>query len=296
MQTYYTVFSIAGISIRLRSDHPLEMTKAFREFAVSDPPESSGMYHADFRQVSRLNIPKEPCVYEEGRILVYQTEDGRYHRGFREYLKNSEIYAISHYDLANKKIEVEYLASGKENFRDVQSTFGHIAWEVLLLHEKKLLLHASYVDTPFGGIAFSGPSGIGKSTQGNLWCQYGAGRLINGDKLILSKEQNWMGYGSPYAGSSSCYVNDSCRLKGLFFLRQGEKCSLRLMGVTESFKKIYSGLTLNRWDGDYVEGACDLAQQLAIDVPAYEFTCTPDKEAVDFLQQRLHQGGVSDGT
>lgn len=295
MPAYYHSFFIAGICIRLKSDHPMEMTRAFQFFSISDLSKRPGQYQVDFRQVSELNIPKVPCLYEEGRVLVYRTEDGIDHRAFRKYVKNSEIYAISRYHPENKRIEVDYLASGKENFKDVQRAFGHIAWELVLLNEKKLLLHASYVDTPFGGLAFSGTSGIGKSTQGDLWCQYGDGRLLNGDKLILSKEQNWTGYGSPYAGSSSCYVNDSCRLKGLFFLRQGKECSLRPLGVTESFKNIYSGLTLNRWDGGYVKHACDLAQQLAMDVPAYEFTCTPDKAAVDFLKQKLLQGGGNDG-
>lgn len=291
MEKYRRDFIIAGIPIRLKTEYLMKMSGSFEDFAAeSDLPIFSG-YCAEFQEVQSLDIPSENPVYEEWRTSVHKADNDTWCRVFREYRDEKEAYAVAEYDWDNKVIQIKYLPKGKLQFDDVQKAFQHVAWEKILMNEGKMMLHASYVCTEFGGIAFSGISGIGKTTQAELWCKYGQGKMLNGDKIILEKKQGeWIGYGSPYAGSSKCYVNDSCKLYSLFFLKQGKTCSLRKLSVSESFKQIYSGLTLNRWDRDYVNRACDLAQQLAVDVPAYEFTCTPDEDAVYFLREKL-QGG-----
>ena len=49
-----------------------------------------------------------------------------------------------------------------------------------------LVLHSAYIVTRQGeGILFSGPSGIGKSTQAALWQRYGAAQTVNGDRALV---------------------------------------------------------------------------------------------------------------
>lgn len=277
--------AIAGIDVQLKTNYEIEISNAFGNFIVNDFKTNALPYVIDFKEVEDMCIPEATPFFEDGRTLIYRTETGNFFRVFRE--RNKGIYAFNRCDFENRYIEVICLKRAAAYFRDLQAVFNYISWENILLHENKLMLHASYVETPLGGLAFSGPSGIGKSTQADLWVKHGNGRMLNGDKLILAKEQSWNGYGSPYAGSSNCYINDFCAVRAIFFLDQGDCCSLRSLDITESFKRIYSGITLNRWDGAYVEKACDLAYQLAKDIPAYEFTCTPDKNAVDFLIEKL---------
>ena len=46
-----------------------------------------------------------------------------------------------------------------------------------------LVLHSSYIVTrQEQGILFSGPSGIGKSTQAALWQRYAGAEIVNGDR------------------------------------------------------------------------------------------------------------------
>lgn len=284
------LLSVADISIQFIVEQPIDVPEKFRQFCVKNEKKGEKLYIAEFKQVSELHIPKETKIFEDGKILIYPQEEDVHRRAFHTYSKKDFIYAVSNINLKNKKIKVEYLDEGKEYFQSIQDLFSHIAWERILLNEKKLLLHASYVKTPYGGLAFSGPSGIGKSTQGNLWCQYGDGSLINGDKLVIDKNEEWMGYGSVYAGSSNCYRNDYCPIKAIIFLGQGKNCNLRTLTKAESFRRIYAGLTLNRWDVQCVNVASDLAQKLAQEIPAYEYICTPTKEAVDYLKEQLLQG------
>lgn len=165
------------------------------------------------------------------------------------------------------------------------------------MHERRMMLHSACVDTPLGGLLFSGPSGIGKSTQADLWCRYAGGRLINGDRSILYRtDGGWKAYGSPYAGSSKCYVNESCRVRAILFLQQSSECRLRLMDTAEGFRRIFSCLTVNSWDSWFVSKACDFALEIAETMPVYEFSCTPSRNAVEMLRERLSSGGTDYGS
>lgn len=137
---------------------------------------------------------------------------------------------------------------------------------------------------------FSGPSGIGKSTQGRLWRTHRNAREINGDRAILwRKDAEWTAYGSPYAGSSECYVNASVPVRGIVMLEQAEDNRIRRLGRAEAFRRIFTELTVPVWDADCTQRACELAEQLAAEVPVYELACTPDIEAVELLAETLQK-------
>ena len=51
-----------------------------------------------------------------------------------------------------------------------------------------ILLHGAFVDYGERGLVFTGPSGIGKTTQAELWQQYAGARIVNGDKVHVSQK------------------------------------------------------------------------------------------------------------
>lgn len=149
-----------------------------------------------------------------------------------------------------------------------------------------MILHASFVSTRYGGLLFSGVSGIGKSTQADLWQRYEGAELLNGDRTVLRRIDGvWTAFGSPYAGSSNCFVNESRPVRAIVLLSQGSACSLRRLSPAAAFRGLYAGMTVNLWDDRYVARVCDLLA--ALDVPVYALTCTPDRAAVDCLKAEL---------
>ena len=146
------------------------------------------------------------------------------------------------------------------------------------------------MDTPLGGLLFSGPSGIGKSTQAELWQQYGGASLINGDRPILSRDElGWHAWGSPYAGSSRHFVNGSCVLRAVVLLKQAKSCTLRRLPGAEAFRRVFAGTTVNSWDKSSVQKVCRMAEQLVSELPVYELSCTPDRAAVELLRAELER-------
>ena len=162
--------------------------------------------------------------------------------------------------------------------------------ERLLLPYDRIILHASAVIYEGEAILFTAPSGIGKSTQADLWCRYRGAKQINGDRPILSKEENgWIAWGSPYAGSSRYHINECAPITAIMLLKQAPTCSVRRLSPMEAFRRVWAGMTVRSWDPSYVDAASLLTIDLITAVPVFEFCCTPDEQAVNFLEAELRK-------
>ena len=285
MSTYnWSSFQIADISVCLKTEMRLADEKSFLPF-VCDRADG---YRVLFRKVDALLEVPDEVIYQNEYYRVHPDGKGGYIRSFFDQPRGMQPYAVAVYDFANRQITVDYLEAGARCVSEISNSFAHIAWEALLMHENRMMLHSACVETPFGGLLFTGVSGAGKSTQAALWCEHGGGRLINGDRTILHKEENgWMGYGSPYAGSSKCYVNEGIGVRAIVAVKKADKNEVRRLSLKEAFRTVYSGLTVNTWDREFVSKACDFALAIVSEVLVYELSCTPDRNAVEALQAAL---------
>ena len=276
---------IAGVSIELQSFLPWKLTDPFLPFVAEVPL-------PDYRVVFRLTdalppIPPE-VIYEGDCYRVHPDGKNGYLRSFFDAMRDPEPYAVAEYDRENGLIRIDCLARGAYCISDIHNSFFHIDFEAMLMDRQRLCLHAACVDTHLGGILFSGPSGIGKSTQAQLWCSHRGARQINGDRPILSGNGgDWLAWGSPYAGSSGCHLNEHARIRAIVMLEQGQSCRVCRLNVPEAFRAVWSGLTIHSWDKNMMEQALDLIMDLIREVPVYRFVCTADENAVQYLEAEL---------
>lgn len=279
--------SIAGLILQIETDQNLEVITQFCPFVVQ---EKEYDFRACFQQVDKLSVSSEKVLHEDRCYRVYSDEKGGYLRAFFDAPRDKEPYALAVYDDIYETLKIGYLAKGAHCVSEFHNAFFHLGFEELLIRHERICVHAACIESTLGGILFSGPSGIGKSTQAELWCEYCRAKQINGDRPILSKDdKGWKAWGSPYAGSSKYYVNQNCAVTAIVMLRQAENCSLRKMTLSEAFRAVWMGVTVHSWDKYFVEKACDLIVALVSDVPVFEFCCTPDKEAVDYLETKLRK-------
>lgn len=286
-------FEIAEVGVRIVSQEEMLLTESFRPFLKSQGNVTDCVV-ASFKMEEYLPNIFGNALSKNQDFQVFCDVEGRQVRLYHDHDQNDRPYAVTQYFLNQNHIQISYLEHGREFFSESGNSFFHIGWEKVLNHKNRLLLHASCVNTQFGGILFSGVSKVGKSTQANLWRKYEQASLINGDRSILHKKDGcWKAYGSPYAGSSKCYVNDSCDITAIVFLEQASENSIRSLNGAEAFRRLYSGLTINSWDNTYVNRATDLAMQLLADVPMYELKCVPELSAVEVLKKELE--GICNG-
>ena len=247
-------------------------------------------YTVRFCKTERLPAFSEIVIYEDECYRVHPDGRGGYLRSFFDAPRDLAPYALAEYDHANGMIQIDCLPKGVHCVSEVHNSFFHLGFESILIHQKRLCLHAACVDTPSGGLLFSGPSGIGKSTQANLWQKYRGAKQINGDRPILSGDSGkWLAWGSPYAGSSKCHVNESCPVSAIIMLQQSRTCSTQRLSLPEAFRAVWAGLTVYSWDKSFVEAAFDLTMDLIGTVPVFRFSCTPDIHAVEYLERELRK-------
>lgn len=277
------VYSISQVMIAIKSLHEIQQLVSFAPFEVYGIKED---YLAELVPV--MDIEKKGETIAECIDYSVTKENGEYIRYFYHSKFEDVIYARSKWDWINKRIIVEYIPCYKEYLSQSGNAFFHIGLEQIMLREQRLIFHAACVETAYGGILFTGPAGAGKSTQADLWIKHRHAFLINGDRPILSVDDSgWKAWGSPYAGSSRCYVNKHCAVKAIARVAQdSENRIIRLKG-SRAFSTVFSGVTVNDWSREDVNMASELVIQLINTVPVYEMHCTNTEEAVEVLEKVL---------
>lgn len=286
-KTFKTIFSIADIPFVLCTTYPVCITEGFVPFLTGK--EENGII-IEFYELEQMNPLQGKLVFYTTSFAVYEDESG-YYRIFHDHKFTDKKlpYAMSRV-YPNSIEKVWYQRESAPLFAESHNIFSHIAFEELLVRRDAMILHSSFIDTVYGGILFTGPSGIGKSTQADLWIKYRTAELINGDRSIIRKIENeWRAYGSPYAGSSRCYVNKSGKIRAIIVLEQAAECRLQRMRPAKAFVRIYSGLIVNNWNTVYIDKISKMAAELVNDIPIYLFECVPEEEAVELLSNVLEE-------
>lgn len=295
MNTYF--FQIADILFQLQIDHEVIVNRHFKPFqlkcAEADccieiiPEGEIDFLQGDMLQRKRLFSAVGFDVFSEGNHFVRQ---------YVEQDMDRQPYAQGRISSDGKKVIVRYLPDFAYAFSEVTNSFSHIGFDELLIHHNRMILHASLLETEYGGILFVGPSGVGKSTQAKLWEQNNKGEIINGDRPILGKVSGvWYGWGSPYAGSSIYHKAQKISVSAIVFLKQGKDNHMEKILPSGAFRNLYMHTTNNLWNRECVNKVIDMIHILSNEIAAYELTCTPDKEAVGVVENCL-KGGLSDGS
>lgn len=185
-----------------------------------------------------------------------------------------------------------YPASRWKFYADEWHCLHLIGVETVLLRTQSFLLHSSVVMKNGQIVLFSGPSGMGKSTQAALWERYLGAEILNGDRCIVKKtEAGFIGCGSPWCGTSGIYRQEQAPIRGIFVLRQAQGNSVRRVGI-EGFSKLFQQCIVNSWDEMFVMKLTELLMELLERIPVYELACRPDEEAVQLAYNTVFGGVV----
>ena len=93
---------------------------------------------------------------------------------------------------------VEIRSSARKWMKTDTMFVSLLALERQMIRRGGLVLHCSFLDAGGSALLFSGPSGIGKTTQAQLWVREKGARIINGDRaLLLPGAHGWTAYTQP---------------------------------------------------------------------------------------------------
>lgn len=163
-----------------------------------------------------------------------------------------------------------------------------IAVRTALIYRQSLFFHGALIDWSGAGILFIGPSGIGKSTQADLWSRKQNADIINGDvALVRRKDDLFFGYGSPWHGNSEHCKNKSVPLRAIVVLEQSNSNRLDRLKGSERIYQTLNNVHLPRWLPDCYLLVLDVLDDLLSKVPVYLLRNKADDAAVQLLLNEM---------
>lgn len=173
------------------------------------------------------------------------------------------------------------------NFQDInifltQVFYTHAVWRSMIQ------FHSSLIDYKGKGILFLGPSGIGKTTQAELWNKYRDALIINGDIVFIQEtKENFLGWGTPWHGSSPYCENTSVPVHAMIVLKQAPENSIRELTGFEKVTAVSNNVFYPQWLENGMELCLETLDHLLSAIPVYELSCRPDEEAVRLMEETL---------
>lgn len=212
----------------------------------------------------------------QGSRYIYQLVDGRKRYYARTSLDSNYIHiTLNRQDpmIVGRRFEV----------------WRYLMLEKLLIRQDAFILHSASIIHRGQAVLFSAPSGTGKSTQADLWKKYEPGTVgLNGDRNILYREDGkWFVCGLPWHGTSEDCQNIKVPLKAIAVIRQAEQDSIQELSPVSKLMAVYSEITLDSADRNFVEHVLTLVSDLIAEVTIVQQNCTMNVTAVRCLQGYL---------
>lgn len=249
--------------------------------------EEADLYYT-FHTDQQPRLPNTPPIYRKPDILVFR-QPSRLESRLLILPDRQAAYAyLEETDSQHTEI---YFNPAYTSLLNTDTIFhSMLALEKHLVLRNSFVFHCSYLDFEGKAILFSGPSGIGKTTHTNLWCQYlpDRAKVLNGDKCLLSHEGNtFYANGWPICGSSGLCYNERREVRAVVLLQQAPENRLIEEKKILTFRRVLEQLTVNYWNREFTEAAMTFADSLVSTLPCFTYGCNISREAVDILYQQL---------
>ena len=149
-------------------------------------------------------------------------------------------------------------------------------------------IHSSMINYQGKGLLFLGPSGIGKTTMAELWNKYRDALIINGDmNFVQETEDGFLGWGTPWHGSSPYCENTNVPVHALIVLKQSPENSIRELKDFEKVQLVSNNIIYPTWLENGMELCLETLDHLLTRIPVYELSCRPDEDAVRLTEETV---------
>jgi hypothetical protein len=282
MYSYY--LNIAKLVLKIESPRILSFQSSVQPFETKESEEPNVVYSMSFEETMTV---KKKIIYKGDFIAFLEGDEIGRTKGITT-TKGIESVTLRKKDRDSFSIFLpKSLKEEKVLFKQI-NLMNYLAFEDVLINHQGFILHSSFISWQNNGILFTAPSGTGKSTQADLWKKYEDADIYNGDRTIIRKiDGKYYGFGSPYAGSSGIYRNESAPIKAIVVIEQGPDNVIRRLHGREAFLPLFRETLMNTWNKEYMEKMTDLLMDVACQIPVYHLSCRPDQGAVNTVKNEI---------
>ena len=153
------------------------------------------------------------------------------------------------------------------------------AFECRFCYEGIVSLHAACVELGDFAVAFTGHSGLGKSTRARAWVEGLGAQWISGDRPAVRLEKTGAtACGVPWDGKEQIFRDVEVPLKCIMEVRRSPANYVRKLNEDQARQLIMQQSFVPMWDTDAAVMAMANVRQLVRKTPVYRVFCGPDAE------------------
>ena len=235
---------------------------------------------ADIILVKMEGLPSTGTDSRSGSIVHRRLENGWFFHG----IDTDQIGIYVSEDYASLGV----LGEPSDTIHGMNEWFVRIAIECALAHRGYLSLHAAAVEVEGESFAFTGPSGIGKSTRAAVWIKSLKARLINGDRPLIDVRSIEL-YGVPWDGKERCFLNAHYPLKAVCEIRRSKSVYVRNLSYSQRKKLLMRQSFLPMWDTETTTIQMANITRLAEKANIVRVFCGPTERDASVLYETLQK-------
>ena len=162
------------------------------------------------------------------------------------------------------------------------------AFECRFCYEGIVSLHAACVEMGDFAVAFTGHSGLGKSTRAKAWVDGLRARWISGDRPAVRLEKSGStACGVPWDGKEQIFRDVEVPLKCIMEVRRSPLNYVRRLSEDQARRLIMQQSFVPMWDTDAAVMAMANVRQLVRKTPVYRVFCGPEAEDANAIYDIL---------
>lgn len=267
---------IAGMVFTLHGNLPL-----LEEFVCYSKEKSNGqilcVYEALFDGTEKL-------IIEHKEITVYIRNDGSWLYVSSVFLDGVQV-SLS----ADCKTISVYTEKPEERlYEQILRNLLRTAFECIMIYNSRLSLHSACIDVGDEALAFTGISGMGKSTRASAWISANGAEFISGDRPALHiSADGVVAYGVPWDGKEQIFRAVDRRLKAVLDVRRSDSDYLRKLTPEQAQSVLMKQIFIPMWDTNAAFMAIMSIKKLSKAVPVYRAFCGPDEKSARNIHRIL---------
>lgn len=153
------------------------------------------------------------------------------------------------------------------------------AFECRFCYDGVVSLHAACVETDGQAVAFTGHSGLGKSTRAGAWVDALGAKWISGDRpAVRLEKQGAAACGVPWDGKEQIFRDVERPLRCILEVRRSPENYVRRLTKDQARQLIMQQSFVPMWDTDAAVMAMANVRRLVGQGPVYRVFCGPDAE------------------
>jgi hypothetical protein len=251
-----------------KSDISIEVFEGFENELLAD---KKTLYTAIMGNMPLWNISE----WENGyRFIVYDQEFSKKIQHVALVDKNYKHWKIYTLPLKNE--------NGEKGLCPLFYPMGPLIMYYFTVNSDAIMIHASGIFDGEKGRIFSGFSGVGKSTMGNIWKDKGS-LLVNDDRLIIRKIDNsYKIYNTPMF-----YTDDSKNaLLSTVFLpyHHPENKAEKLNGI-KAVVSIFAYCIQHGYDKNILNHHLNFLSEMCQQLSVFKLGFVPNYEVIDFIKK-----------